>query len=84
MTLNEIRQLNEKRFTGTITEEEMRMLDGEIGKLAVRPVDSLSREEEILFWMYGKNCSYDDAERWVAVQHGEYKPGKQNDGSYLD
>ncbi|MBI2427490.1 MAG: hypothetical protein HYV29_01585 [Ignavibacteriales bacterium] len=81
---DEIKILLDKMRMGTISLDEQLRLSTEILKLSNHPYKDLTREESILYWMYAKNCTHEDAERWVATLLGEIRPGKQSDGSYID
>ncbi|NUN68842.1 MAG: hypothetical protein HUU02_03930 [Bacteroidetes bacterium] len=41
---------------------------------------SISRDEEIVLWMFLKRCERTAAERWTAIMRGEITLGKTEDG----
>lgn len=85
MTTKEIRTLIEKYNHAEWTHEDLKRLESIMADYQKRMDDkSITREEEVLYWMYIKGGNYDDADRWTAINRGEIKFGKQEDGSIID
>ena len=85
MTTKEIKTFVEKYNRMELDHENMKRLESEMADYQKRMRDkSITREEEVLYWMYIKGSDYADADRWTAINRGEIKFGKQEDGSIID
>jgi len=85
MTIKETRTLIEKYNRAEWTHESLKRLDLIIADYQKRMEDkSITRDEEVLYWMYIKGSDFADADRWTAINRGEIKFGKQEDGSIID
>lgn len=40
----------------------------------------ITRDEEVILWMFLKRCDRVAAERWTAIMHGEITLGRTEDG----
>lgn len=84
MTLTELEtvivKINAREDLGVSSESVV----SEIKKLQERINDgTITREEEVVYWMFLKACDRPAAERWTAIMRGETTPGKTDEG-YID
>lgn len=85
MTIQEIRKLIEKHNSGDWKHGELKELDAIIREyLKKQEEKTITREEEVSLWMYLRHFNYADADRWTAINRGEIKLGRQEDGSIID
>ncbi|MFZ4620958.1 MAG: hypothetical protein ACOYNS_10385 [Bacteroidota bacterium] len=84
MTISELQTAIEKINNGKENEVDQDAVRKEMGALQLKRRDgTITREEEILFWMFFESYDRAEAERWTAIMRGELKAGKSDDG-YID
>lgn len=85
MTVKEIQFLVERHKLTSLSKSDVEIITSIMNDYVSRmEKQKLTREEEIVFWMYVKKCSFEEVDRWRAIVHGKLKLGQRSDGNIID